>query len=193
MLKKSLLIGFLIIATLHLIYGGIYEDYYYLKEKLTEMKVIGEIIPCSTKYFANVSWPSGATATLGNILSPSEVREKPTVVWPYNPKKQYLVLFTDMDDVYNADPIMKEFQLWFVYDIPGIDMSKGKEEYQYILPDFRNKYHRVSVIVMQQREQVNMSQSIFGVGARHNWTALELMYEFGGSLHAANVFVVKPE
>lgn len=42
---------------------------------------------------------------------------------------------TDYNDTAKADQHLKEYQLWFVCNIPGDDIEKGEEQLEYILPD----------------------------------------------------------
>lgn len=53
------------------------------------------------------------------------------------PNKGLLSDYDEKEKIY-THPLTEEYHLWFVINIPGIDVSKGDEIFPYILPDCSN-------------------------------------------------------
>ncbi|XP_065215885.1 phosphatidylethanolamine-binding protein homolog F40A3.3-like [Planococcus citri] len=160
---------------------------------LKNLKINPEVLWWSPKLFANVTFPSGASAHLGNGIKLADVQQKPQVNWPCHEKKLYTMIFTDIDYLIDTVPIVREYQAWFVHDIPGDDIEKGKEVLEYYPPEFlKQGPHRIVVTVFQQVRPINITKTPFPGQQRHKFCVFDIMWVFNGYLHAVNLYFVEP-
>lgn len=66
-----------------------------------------------------VMYPSGATVGLGNVLTPTQTKEKPQVMWPAERGVYYTLVKTDPDVPSRENPSLREIRHWTVINIPG--------------------------------------------------------------------------
>lgn len=69
-----------------------------------------------------ISYPSGVKVNLGNELTPTQVKDQPTVKWAAEEGAWYTLLMTDPD----APPDRREIRHWLVVNIPFSHVSKGQ-------------------------------------------------------------------
>nr|XP_003705916.2 PREDICTED: 54S ribosomal protein L35, mitochondrial-like isoform X2 [Megachile rotundata] len=90
--------------------------------------VIDEVPPSVLK----VSYPSNVTVDLGNVLTPTKVKDPPTVTWDADANALYTLCMTDPDAPSRKEPKFREWHHWLVGNIPGSDVSKGEVLSDYI-------------------------------------------------------------
>lgn len=90
--------------------------------------VIDEVPPSVLK----VAYPSKANVDLGNVLTPTLVKDEPTVTWDADPNALYTLCKTDPDAPSRQDPKFREWHHWLIGNIPGSDLSKGEVLSAYI-------------------------------------------------------------
>ncbi|KOB66777.1 Phosphatidylethanolamine-binding protein, partial [Operophtera brumata] len=76
--------------------------------------------------------PSGVTASLGNELTPTQVKDQPSVSFQADPDAFYTLVFTDPDNYDGPEPVYREWHHWLVGNIPGCDVSRGEVLSAYI-------------------------------------------------------------
>lgn len=64
-----------------------------------------------------MSYDSGVKADLGNILTPTSVKNKPTVSWDADPNELYLLCMTDPDAPSRQSPKNREWHHWLVGNV----------------------------------------------------------------------------
>lgn len=79
-----------------------------------------------------VSYPSGVSVNLGNILKPRQVKDTPTVQYDAESNSFYTLCMTDPDAPSRQDPQYREWHHWLVGNIPGADVAKGETLSAYI-------------------------------------------------------------
>lgn len=72
-------------------------------------------------------------AALGNILTPTQVKNTPKVSWDAENEQQlYTLIKTDPDAPSRQKPTYREWHHWLVVNIPGNDVNKGKTLSEYV-------------------------------------------------------------
>lgn len=72
-----------------------------------------------------MSYRSGVSANLGNELTPTQVKDKPTLSWEAEDGAYYTLLLVDPDAPSRTDPKNREFRHWLVMNIPGTMVDQG--------------------------------------------------------------------
>jgi phosphatidylethanolamine-binding protein len=102
-----------------------------------------------------VKYASGA-ASLGNELTPTLVKDAPTVEWTADPDSFYTLVMTDPDAPSRKDPKFREWHHWLVVNIPGNDVAKGEVLSEYIgagPPEGTGLHRYVFVVYKQEGKQ----------------------------------------
>ena len=81
-----------------------------------------------TLYFIRkVNWSeSNSKANLGNVLTPTQVKTEPSLLWTADENAYYTALLTDPDAPSRADPQFRENHHWLVVNIPGNRVGEGE-------------------------------------------------------------------
>ncbi|CRK92647.1 CLUMA_CG006199, isoform A [Clunio marinus] len=80
----------------------------------------------------NITYPSGVKVNLGNVLTPTKVKDEPTVKWNSEDGVFYTLLMTDPDAPSRKNPIRREFRHWLTINIHDSDLNCGETIFQYI-------------------------------------------------------------
>lgn len=73
-----------------------------------------------------MSYPSGHSAQFGNVLTPTQVKDKPRVTWEANEDALYTLVMLDPD--MSARLLGRQYfemRHWIVINIPGNSVEKG--------------------------------------------------------------------
>ncbi|XP_046804328.1 phosphatidylethanolamine-binding protein homolog F40A3.3-like isoform X2 [Lucilia cuprina] len=89
-------------------------------------QLIPDVISVPPAEFLKVIYPSGVIVDKGNKLTPTQVKETPSVEWTHESNQFYTLTFTDPDAPSRKNPQFREYQHWIVANIPGNDLSKGE-------------------------------------------------------------------
>uniref|UniRef100_A0AC34FPH2 Uncharacterized protein n=1 Tax=Panagrolaimus sp. ES5 TaxID=591445 RepID=A0AC34FPH2_9BILA len=104
-----------------------------IEDLFVRHKVVKDVIGLSPPKLLKVSFDSGREAFLGNILTPSEVKNKPIELqWPTRPGSMYTVAMIDPDAPSRSNPSRREYLHWLVVNIPGTNVWQGNELVEYI-------------------------------------------------------------
>lgn len=96
------------------------------KLAMEEHCVVPDVISCVPQEVVTVCYTSGASVEQGNVLTPTLVKDQPTIAWKADPGALYTLCLTDPDAPSRTDPIYREWHHWLVGNIPGCDVSKGE-------------------------------------------------------------------
>lgn len=110
-----------------------------------------------------VKYPVGVAVANGNELTPTQVKDEPTVVW--EPKQEtplYTLLMVDPDAPTRSDPKYREILHWAVVNIPGNQISQGQTLAEYIGsgPPEGTGLHRYIFLVYSQSKKIEESGHI---------------------------------
>lgn len=113
-----------------------------VREQFEKESVVPDILDVYPVSVLNVSYPSGVRADLGNVVTPTQVKDQPTVQWEANEESFYTLLMTDPDASSRAEPKFREVRHWLVVNIKGSDVASGETKYQFVgtgAPKVRSK------------------------------------------------------
>lgn len=82
-------------------------------------------------YHAQVKYANNLEASLGNELTPTQVKDIPTLKWDAEKDAYYTVLMVDPDAPSRAKP-MFEVRHWLVMNVPGDEVEKGETISEFI-------------------------------------------------------------
>ncbi|CAI6347945.1 unnamed protein product [Macrosiphum euphorbiae] len=100
---------------------------YNVKQAMEKKLIVPDVIPIAPKEMLQVYYPSGLKAELGYELTPTQVKDQPSVRWNAEPYSFYTLCLTDPDA-----GKLKEFHHWLVGNIPGADVSVGETLTAYV-------------------------------------------------------------
>lgn len=107
-----------------------------------------------------MSYPSGVTANLGNELTPTQVKDKPTLKWEHEDNAFYTLIMSDPDAPSRASPTLREVRHWYVVNIPGDKVEKGEALFDFIGsgPPKDTGLHRYVFTVYKQPGQLEFDE-----------------------------------
>jgi len=130
--------------------GRSYSD---LKKAMEAEKVVPEVIDAVPQHTLQVEYPE-ASVHLGNVLTPTQVKDPPQVSWPVEEDSYYVLCMTDPDAPSRQQPKYREWHHWLVGNIPGEALSEGDVLSEYVGsgPPKGTGLHRYVLIVYKQPE-----------------------------------------
>uniref|UniRef100_A0A1L8DQ58 Putative phosphatidylethanolamine-binding protein n=1 Tax=Nyssomyia neivai TaxID=330878 RepID=A0A1L8DQ58_9DIPT len=146
----------------------------------------------------SVKYPSGAKLNYGNELTPTQVKDIPSVKWHADPKEYYTLIMTDPDVPNRIDRSRGQVKHWQVVNIPGKKVDKGEIIAEYIGsgPPEGSGLHRYIVLVfLQPRGKIDFSQEeksyYWMVMNRYGFSAEEFANKYSLKLLGGNLFEAK--
>ncbi|KAL1235881.1 Phosphatidylethanolamine-binding protein [Trichinella spiralis] len=100
-----------------------------LKDKFEEHKIIPDVVDQAPTQHLQVKYKSGVQADLGNVLTPTQVKEPPSLNWVATPGALYTMVMTDPDAPSRQNPKFREWHHWLVANIPGCEINKGEKSH----------------------------------------------------------------
>jgi len=100
-------------------------------DEMEKEKVVPEVIDTVPKAVLNVQY-GDLKVNMGNVLTPTQVKNPPKVSWEADSKKLYVLCMTDPDAPSRKDPKFREWHHYLVGNIPGSDISKGDVLSEYV-------------------------------------------------------------
>ncbi|CAG9801640.1 unnamed protein product [Chironomus riparius] len=147
---KKLLFSFIVLINLYNKCEGGSE---LVQKRLREDEIVPDVLQkLSDVDFLKVSYLKNSKADLGNILTPTQVKEQPEIEYDANPNDFYTLLMTDPDAPSRMEPTFREFRHWLVVNIPGNDIENGETVIEYIGsgPPKDTGLHRYVFLVFKQ-------------------------------------------
>lgn len=95
-------------------------------------EIVPDVIPVAPTEIAKVSYVSGVSANEGNELTPTQVKDIPTVEWNADSSSFYTLCMTDPDAPSRKTPTYREWHHWLVGNIKGNDISTGETLSEYV-------------------------------------------------------------
>ncbi|XP_039954003.1 phosphatidylethanolamine-binding protein homolog F40A3.3-like isoform X2 [Bactrocera tryoni] len=124
--------------------------------------IIPDIIDTSPKGLVQVNYPSGAKVESGKELTPTQVKDQPTVSWEAEDDALYTLFMVDPDAPSRAEPSNREFLHWLVINIPGNKVAEGQTVAEYIGsgPPDGTGLHRYVFLVFKQAGKIESTKFI---------------------------------
>lgn len=120
-----------------------------------EHEVSPNLIPISPKNLATVTYSNGAIVIPGEELTPTQVKDIPTVLWEYDKDTLYTLIMIDPDATSRLTPTLREVRHWLVGNIPENRIEQGDTLVEYIgagAPEGTG-LHRYIFLVYKQSEK----------------------------------------
>ncbi|XP_019871482.1 phosphatidylethanolamine-binding protein homolog F40A3.3-like [Aethina tumida] len=126
----------------------------------TESCIVPDMLDCPPEKELTVTYSCGRKVTLGNILTPTLVKDPPELCWDADKCKFYTALMADPDAPSRRCPHSREFQHWLVGNIPGKEIGKGETLSEYIGagPPPNSGLHRYVILVFQQPDKIEFCE-----------------------------------
>lgn len=102
----------------------------------------------------------GINVTPGVVLTPTQVKDQPTITWNADANDYYTLVMNDPDAPSRAQPKFREWHHWCVANIPGSDVSKGQVLSEYVGsgPPKGTGLHRYVFLLFKQSGKLNFSE-----------------------------------
>ncbi|XP_053698467.1 protein D2-like [Sabethes cyaneus] len=133
-------------------------------------QIIPDLIDAGPAEIARIKYPSGAIAQVGNVLTPTQVREQPLIDWLADRDSYYTLFMLDPDVPSRAQPTFRSVCHWFVGNIPGCNVNKGDTRIAFIGsgPTQDTGLHRYVFLIYKQNGKIDFSDSPRTSNRSHN-------------------------
>ncbi|XP_063628638.1 protein D3-like isoform X2 [Cydia splendana] len=123
-------------------------------------KIVPDVIPTAPTATIGLKYPSGVEAAQGNELTPTQVKEQPTVTYEADANAFYTLVFTDPDNYDGPEPVYREWHHWLVGNIPGNNVASGEVLSGYIGsgPPEGTGIHRYVYILYKQPGKLSFDE-----------------------------------
>ncbi|XP_055907095.1 protein D2-like [Eupeodes corollae] len=157
--------------------------------KMQESGIVPEVIDVAPDEILQVTYPSGVKVDQGNNLTPTQVKDQPSLLWDADENSLYTILMTDPD----VPEKIKEAMHWLVVNIPGNKLSKGQcvMEYAGSGPPLGSGKHRYIFLVFKQTNEIktNVYVSNTKIEGRFKLKTRDLIKEYNlGNPKAGNFY-----
>uniref|UniRef100_A0AAR5PTH2 Phosphatidylethanolamine-binding protein n=1 Tax=Dendroctonus ponderosae TaxID=77166 RepID=A0AAR5PTH2_DENPD len=108
---------------------------------MVKEQIVPEIVDTAPNEVAEITYPSGAKANMGKILTPTQV-------------------MVDPDAPSRANPFMREWNHWIVGNVPGDDISKGEVLTAFVSsgPPKDSGLHRYVIFIYKQDKELSFDE-----------------------------------
>lgn len=105
-----------------------------VNKRLREEEIIPDVLGklSDDVNLLKVSWNDEVKASLGNILTPTQVQKQPKIEYEAEDDAFYTLAMQDPDAPSRKEPSRREFRHWLIINIPGKDIEKGETIWEYI-------------------------------------------------------------
>ncbi|XP_060524137.1 phosphatidylethanolamine-binding protein homolog F40A3.3-like [Cylas formicarius] len=144
-------------------------------------RVVPDVVEVVPDQILEIKYPSGVSVNLGNELTPTQVKDVPSVSWKADPNAYYTLIFTDPDNRHRDVPY-QEWHHWLVVNIPGNSVAKGEVLSAYIGsgPPQGTGVHRYVFLVYKQPGKLKFDEPVLGrsVEKRGNFFATKFANKY---------------
>ncbi|KAF2885694.1 hypothetical protein ILUMI_20467 [Ignelater luminosus] len=132
-----------------------------LVKNMEKESVVPDVIDVAPKEIAEVSYPSGVKVDQGNVLTPTQVKDIPSVKWNADSSALYTLCMTDPDAPSRKDPKFREWHHWLVGNIPGGEVAKGETLSEYVGsgPPQGTGLHRYVFLIYKQSGKLTFDEA----------------------------------
>ncbi|KZC10568.1 Phosphatidylethanolamine-binding protein like protein F40A3.3, partial [Dufourea novaeangliae] len=123
--------------------------------------VVPDVIDKAPENVLTVTYPNNLSVEIGKVLTPTQVKDQPTVIWTAGTNEYYTLCMTDPDAPSRKDPKFREWHHWLVGNIPGADISKGEVLSEYIGagPPKDTGLHRYVFLLYKQPGKITFDEN----------------------------------
>ncbi|CAG2107976.1 unnamed protein product, partial [Medioppia subpectinata] len=116
-------------------------------------KIVPDVLDACPRYTLKITFPSKASAKLGNELTLAQVKDEPRVVWPTTCGSLYTLAMMDAD----IPVTLRSAKHWLVVNIPGNNITDGDILAGFIPsgPPEGSGIHRYVTVVYRQPHRID--------------------------------------
>nr|5TVD_A Chain A, Tm16 [Trichuris muris] len=124
--------------------------------KFAEHGVVPDVVAKAPQLLCSATYASGVSAELGNVLTPTQVKEPPKLHWEADSSSLYTLVLTDPDAPSRSSPKFREWHHWLIVNIPGDKVAQGETLSEYIGsgPPKGTGLHRYVFLVYKQSGKI---------------------------------------
>ncbi|XP_035740696.1 protein D2-like isoform X1 [Vespa mandarinia] len=128
--------------------------------ELQKHEVVPDVIDKVPTAVLDVAYPNNLVVEIGKVLTPTQVKNQPTVKWTADADTFYTLCMTDPDAPSRKDPKFREWHHWLVGNIPGNDIKKGETLSEYIGsgPPEGTGLHRYVFLLYKQPKKLTFDE-----------------------------------
>ncbi|XP_075144496.1 protein D3-like [Haematobia irritans] len=125
-----------------------------------KFKIVPDVLATAPKQFLKVTYPGNIQVNKGNELTPTQVKDIPTVEWNSEDGAFYTLLMTDPDAPSCKTPSFREYQHWLVVNIRGSAIDRGDILTAYVgsAPPQGTGLHRYVFLLFKQMEKLKFTE-----------------------------------
>ncbi|XP_014259005.1 protein D3-like [Cimex lectularius] len=132
-----------------------------MKAAMERTKIVPDVVSTAPEDMLNIHYKSGAVVSMGNELTPTQVKNQPDVGWKdADENSLYTLAMVDPDAPSREAPKMREWHHWLVVNIPGADVAQGETMSEYIgaAPPKGSGLHRYVFLLYKQLGKLKCSE-----------------------------------
>lgn len=133
-----------------------------LSESFQKHEVVPDVIENAPPETLQVLYPGELNVNEGNELTPTQVKDKPTLFWTRKDDEFYTLIMIDPDAPSRAEPVSREWNHWLVVNIPGLHVHMGQVLTDYVGsgPPEGTGLHRYVFLLYKQNGKITPSESV---------------------------------
>ncbi|XP_016841347.1 protein D3-like [Nasonia vitripennis] len=93
--------------------------------KFKSSEIVPDVLTTAPNDLLSVSFEDKVLRFIGEELTPTQVKDVPSVAWKSEASGFYTICMTDPDAPSRSEPKFREFLHWLVVNVPGEDIAKG--------------------------------------------------------------------
>ncbi|XP_071448490.1 protein D3-like [Hetaerina americana] len=127
--------------------------------KMEQHEIVPDVINKAPLSVLQVTYGKDSV-NLGNELTPTQVKDIPTVTWDAEADAFYTLCMTDPDAPSRKDPKFREWHHWLVGNIPGSNIPGGETLSEYVGsgPPKGTGLHRYVFLVYKQSKKLTFDE-----------------------------------
>ncbi|KAK4879806.1 hypothetical protein RN001_007952 [Aquatica leii] len=131
-----------------------------LSDKMETLEVIPDVIDKKPNTVLHVTYNKDIKVNEGNVITPTNVKDRPVVYWNSEDDSFYSLVMTDPDAPSRENPELREWHHWLVVNIPGNNIQQGETLSEYIgagpLQD--TGLHRYVFLLYKQPQKISFNE-----------------------------------
>ncbi|CAD1480909.1 unnamed protein product, partial [Heterotrigona itama] len=131
-----------------------------MAQQLQTHGVVPDVIDKVPTNVLQVTYPNNLAVEIGKVLTPTQVKDPPTVKWDGDANTFYTLCMTDPDAPSRKEPKFREWHHWLIGNIPGSDVSQGEALSEYVGsgPPKGTGLHRYVFLLYKQPEKLTFDE-----------------------------------
>lgn len=133
-----------------------------LSESFKKHEIVPDVIEIAPQETLQVLYPGELSVDEGNELTPTQVKEKPTLNWTSKDDEFYTLIMTDPYAPSRKEPVSREWHHWLVVNIPGghVDMGQVLSDYVGSGPPQGTGLHRYVFLLYKQNGKITPTETV---------------------------------